>query len=201
MPSEKFLELISKMPDSEIDLYLTQYMRYERSAMQAVFQELENRGRPVNKAETDRILSEIVKRDEERANDRSSWDKNAVVDGSAPALFSEKAIFGFSMFFSPLFGAALLVANLRQLGRKEGQVITINIGLFFAAVAIYLFDKFHDSTYIYAWNAGGALVLTRFIWPRSIGNELKYRKKPIWMALLVSIVITAGLLWINLSSQ
>jgi hypothetical protein len=39
-------------------------------------------------------------------------------------------------------------------------------------------------------NAGGALILTKLFWDKYVGKETKFRTKPIWKPLVISILIT-----------
>ena len=42
----------------------------------------------------------------------NSWTKNIVTDLDAPQFYSPRAIWGFSVFFTVIFGAVLLTSNL-----------------------------------------------------------------------------------------
>jgi hypothetical protein len=57
------------------------------------------------------------------------WKENAVEDETAPLLYSQRAIYLFSAFFSPLFGAILLSINVSKYADKRAVYEIVGFGV------------------------------------------------------------------------
>jgi hypothetical protein len=119
----------------------------------------------------------------------NSWTKNIVNDLDAPQFYSPGAIWGFSVFFTVIFGAVLLMSNLTD---KRAKWIVIGFGILYTTVGIIIMNLLPQpsSGLTIGFNAGGALILTQLFWNKYVGKEIKFRTKPIWKPLIISIVIT-----------
>lgn len=116
------------------------------------------------------------------------WKKNIVKDLNAPAYYSQQAIWAFSTFFTVIFGAVLLYINLK--GNKRGQWTVIGFGIVYTALAILLLINIARNTGItLTVNAMGGFILTQLFWDKYVGEETKYRTKPILIPLLISLLI------------
>ena len=118
----------------------------------------------------------------------NSWTKNVVTDPEAPQYYSQRAVWGSSVFFTVLFGAVLLASNLS--GRKAKWIV-LSFGILYTIVAILILNNLPQNTGLtLGVNAGGAVILTQLFWNRYLGKETKFRTKPIWKPLIISILIT-----------
>jgi len=125
---------------------------------------------------------------------RDPWGKaQHVNDENAPLLYSKRAIYSFSVFFSVVFGAIMMVMNMRELKKPEGVVptVTFSIGYLAAVICVtnYLSTRYeHDlsSSNLIAL-LGGAL-LNKMIWDKYIGDSVMYRKRGILIPTIVGIV-------------
>lgn len=110
---------------------------------------------------------------------------------NAPRFYSKQAILGFSIFFSPLFGGVLLMQNLSKLNDRKGrmQVLVFCIAYIMAVVVAVNIQAKPDSNITFFLNSLGAAWLLFYWWPKFISPELKYYKKSVWKALLVSVLI------------
>lgn len=74
---------------------------------------------------------------------------------------------------------------------KEKKWIVIAFGILYTTVAIAILSQLpQNGGLTIGVNAGGAVVLTSIFWNKYIGKETKFRAKPIWKPLIISILIT-----------
>lgn len=173
--------------------YLHNFKKYTPDATKAAVDELKRRGRNFSEEE----LREIDIKIENRTNDKNeedtlfasdSWKKNVVTDPNAPLLYSKGAIRAFSLLFSTVFGAVLLSSNISDKNRKG---IVVGFGVLYTALTIFIVNRIPSNTfYVLLLNTAGGLGLTSTFWDKFVGKETKYRSKPIWKPLVISIVIT-----------
>ncbi len=191
-----FTRFMVKMADHELDAYLTQYLKYDIQAVEAAFSELANRGRPVPESQLQIIRSELRNRDEDKKNQPQSTStlldslKNVIDDPTAPLLYSQFAINVFSVLVTPLFGSILLAMNLRSLRRTRGIMVVLLFGILWFAAILFLMEFITERLFLPIWNMLGAGALFSFFWPRYIGKDLKYRKRTIWIPLLILVLIS-----------
>lgn len=133
---------MAKKSDTALAIVLEQKQKYNREAIQAVIWELEDR----NLIKTDSIILDAVplERDAlvQSQEDSNSEQKEAKENSTVPVLYSKKAILGFTIFFSTLFGVLLLMRNLKKMNhpkvRFEVLVFGISYTLFTMVLANYL---------------------------------------------------------------
>lgn len=117
-----------------------------------------------------------------------------------PKIYSHKAIWGFSVFFSAIFGAVMLMQNLKDIGkRKEANIILILSILYtvLSAIIVNLPEKPMTGITLLV-NAIGGAVLSSYYYKKYFPSENKYKKKKIWKPLIISLLITVPLLLINI---
>lgn len=119
----------------------------------------------------------------------NSWTKNIVADLDAPPFYSPRAVWGFSVFFTVIFGAVLLASNLID---KKAKWIVIGFGIIYTTAVIIIMNLLPqpNTGLTIGLNGGGALILTQLFWNKYVGKETKFRTKPIWRPLIISIIIT-----------
>jgi hypothetical protein len=67
----------------------------------------------------------------------------------------------------------------------------IGFGIIYTAVSIIILNLIPpNSFYVFLLNTAGGLGLTSTFWDKYVGKETKYRAKPIWKPLIISIIIT-----------
>ena len=115
-----------------------------------------------------------------------------VMNESNPKIYSKKAIFGFSIMFSAIFGAVLLMQNLKDIGKKKEANIILLLSIIYTAITIYIVnipDK-PITSLTYLCNMIGGAILTEYFFKKSFPNEETFEKKKIWKPLIISILIT-----------
>lgn len=111
-----------------------------------------------------------------------------VKDPNAPLFYSKGAIRAFSLIFSTIFGAVLLSSNISG---NKGKWIVIGFGVIYTTATIIIMNLIPPNTfYVLILNTAGGLGLTSTFWNKYIGQDTEYRTKPIWKALIISIIIT-----------
>ncbi|WP_259070457.1 hypothetical protein HDF24_10920 [Mucilaginibacter sp. X4EP1] len=125
-------------------------------------------------------------------------DKNNLIeDPDAPLLFSKRAIYGFSVFFSVVFGSIMLAINVSKIAGKGKALLVVLFGLAYTVLTITLAENFNVSSSIgIVISIAGAYLIEVLFWNRFIGNATLYRKKPIWVPLAIGIAIAAGLIFV-----
>lgn len=108
-------------------------------------------------------------------------------------IYSKRAIFGFSIFFNPVFGAALLMQNLRDVGyKKAGNQVFIFSILYYLAV-LFVLKSLNVSVTVYflivlATNIGAGYIFINYIFPKYFPDD-DYYPKNILRVLLRCIMI------------
>jgi len=123
-----------------------------------------------------------------------------VTDEAAPILYSKRAIYTFTFFFSVIFGAGLMVINLRTLRRPEGVVPTVSFSIGFLATVFLVLDYLQSSSGTitsrgYLVSYLGSWLILKLIWDKYIGKDQKYRKRSVFFPLLVGIALIVGYLF------
>lgn len=207
-----FKEMMSKMSDYELNGYIENRKNYTKEAVESAILELNNRGRKFSDEETSEILKQFNKKkiettqhDEANLFDSSGgWKKNVVTDKDAPEFYSEKAIYLFSIIFSIIFGSVLMAINLRKTKSKKGVFEVLGFGILFFIIQVYILSMFPRNTiFTLMFSMAGALILNYFFWKKYIGQDTKYRAKPIWIPLIIGIVLLTAYIFliVNLANM
>lgn len=107
-------------------------------------------------------------------------------------IYSKKAIWGFSIFFSAIFGAVLLMQNLKDIGKKKEAYLILLLSIVYTAISIFIVnipDKPQTSITLLC-NLAGGLILTEFLYKKYFPIDNTISKKKIWKPLIISIIIT-----------
>ena len=188
---------MAKKTVEELLEYINNFDRYTAEALTAVVNELRARGHDFSDEELNTIKERIKKENEIEEEENifrssKSLRKNIVTDPNAPLLYSKVAIMVFSTIFTVIFGAILLSLNINK---KNQKIYVVGFGVLFTTLAILIGNLVpHSTSYVFLINGIGGYVLTSDFWNKYLGRETKYRTKPIWIPLVISIVITALLL-------
>jgi len=193
----EFEKMMTKKTVEELMEYINNFERYSSWALTAVVNELKVRETIFSDEEFKSLYERIEKKKEiEEEGDffrsSKSLKKNVVTDPNAPLLYSKIAVSSFSIFFTVIFGAILLAINIEN---KMNKIKVIGFGVLFTTLAMLIGNLIlHSTLYVLAINAVGAYFLSTDFWNKYIGREIKYRAKPTWIPLIISIIIAALLL-------
>jgi len=109
-----------------------------------------------------------------------------------PYIYSRKAIWGFSIFFSPIFGGVLLMRNLKDISKDKAAniVMTLSIAYTVFTFIIVNIPEKSISSLTMGFNFVGGYVLSEYFFKLYIPEGENYPKKKIWKPLIISIIIT-----------
>jgi hypothetical protein len=114
-----------------------------------------------------------------------------------PKIYSARAIWGFTVFFSTIFGGVLLMQNLKDVGKKKEANMVLLFSILFTAVSIYIVNIPEKPVTNIAMmcNFVGGGILSYFAQNKHFPDEKSYPKKAIWKPLIISILITIPFFW------
>lgn len=189
----RFKELMSKKSEKELMDYLINFKKYTPDAITAAVDELKGRGKNFTEQELIEIKEKIDASAKSEKEEDSLWGNdslkaNIVTDPNAPLLYSKGTIRGFCVLFTTIFGAVLLATNIYDTKKKW---TVIGFGIAYTGLTIVLANIIPTNTFwVLLLNTVGGLGLTTTFWDKYVGKETKYRAKPIWKPLIISIIIT-----------
>ena len=200
MRTNTFTLKMSKKSNAELEGIIQDKSSYTEEALQAVIWELENR----NLIEKDEIiLAETAAVEGVQISEKINKNNESVFEEfENPILYSKKAVQGFTIFFGPLFGAVLLMFNLKAVNKPKArmQVLVFGIGYtLFSFVGLNYLPKMFLITLIF--NVIGYVVLVEYFWNQNLGKELQYTTKEITKALIISLLFTLIMLFILISNN
>ncbi len=194
---------MAKKTEAELLDYFLNHHKYVAEAVLAAVEELRNRGRVFTEAELATLASER-EAVQQATMAAAAAEEPALAEEPTelPRFYSPGAIFGFSIFFSLIFGAALLATNIRATGNRRGGWVVVGFSVAYMFLeAIVLWQLNRSSTMSLAFNLAGAFILNYYFWPKYIGTQLDYEAKPIWRPLIISVLIVLPLLVIMMLVQ
>jgi len=120
-----------------------------------------------------------------------SVDKISNAD-EKPKIYSHKAIWGFSIFFSPIFGGVLLMRNLIALGKKKTANLVLILSILYTIITFIIVNipEKSISSLTMGFNFAGGYVLSEYFFKSHIPDAENYPKKKIWKPLIISVIIT-----------
>ncbi len=108
-----------------------------------------------------------------------------------PRLYSKTLILVFSGVFSILFGAALLLSNLKRQEEKKGMMqVAIFVCIYVIGIVYTLQSMKFGANFTLPLNLVGALFLNEYFWNRYIGSKTAYEKKSWIKPALISLGIS-----------
>lgn len=180
MRTNSFTLKMSKYSDRDLETILEEKDKYTKEAIQAVIWELENR----NLREKTTILEEEASEEITKNNERT------IEEIPLPNLYSKKTIQGFAIFFSTIFGAFLLMYNLKEMKKSKARNEVLVFGILFTIVSVILLNYLPKTLFTtLIFNIIGYFILIHFFWNKDLGEDLKYKKKNIWNPLMYSILV------------
>jgi len=199
MNENKFIEKFQLKTDSELEYILENKQSYNEQAVSASIQILKERnGQSIelesveNEIEVAKEKKEIIQRKVVEGEKKKS---NITDDPNAPELHSKRVIMVFSGLFSAIFGAVLLMYNMKQTDNKKGQIQVLVFGILYTIATltiITLLDIRGNIALIF--NIAGGGILTEYFWNKFIGKEFKHRKRSWIKPAIISVIITIPLI-------
>lgn len=182
-------KILSAKTDHELMFYMQNVGKHTEEAVRLALAELQNRKVILPEGLLADIENQLEanKTNKEKEN-LPAWKQNVVLDLDAPMYYSKTAIYIFSILFSVFFGSFMLAANCKDLGKPRWPVVLF--GLLYSLFTLSISEYINLSgPYTYIMAAFGVLMMYEFFWGRFIGNDRKFRKKPIWKPLIIAVII------------
>ena len=175
---------------------------YLPQTVEAAVSELQSRGIEFSDEELT-VIAEDMQARRELANTKpegygvfSNRDKNNLVkDPAAPALYTRKVIYVFTVLFSVVFGSIMLAINVSKTPNRSKAILVVLAGLAYTIVLVAIAQKLHlGQGFTIITSVMGAYLMEMLFWDRYIGNSTLYRAKPYWLPLTIALVIVALIL-------
>ena len=203
MRENSFTKKMREKSNTELEQIFENKSDYTDEAVQAVIWELENRNL-IEKTDISYLETQVNSKIAETSvpKDDLEDDESPFEELVLPILYSKKAIQGFSILFSTIFGVVLLMSNLKAMNKPKARVEVLVFGIaysIFTVIPLNYLPKMFFITLLF--NIVGYAVLTEYYWNRNLGKDLQYRKKEIWKPLIISISIIVLLIFLQFSPQ
>ena len=195
MSKNKFIEKFQDKTDSELRNIISDKKSYAEEARLASIQILKERNG--NSLELETAEKELSKAKEKEATIQKQdveeqKKKNYLTDDpTAPELHSKRVILVFSAIFSTIFGAVLLMYNMKQTNNGKGRIQVLIFGILYTILIILIANALKTSFNIsIILNLIGASVLNEYFWNKFIGKDFLYRKRSWIKPAIISVIIT-----------
>jgi len=108
-----------------------------------------------------------------------------------PKIYSKKAILGFSIFLSTLFGGVLLFQNLLDINKKKEAYLVLGLSILITIFTIFIVNIPEEpkSSLSYICGMAGGILLSYFFVPKYFPDEERYPKKALWKPLIIGAII------------
>lgn len=192
MRENSFTKNMQQKSNSELEHIIENKSKYTDEAIQAVVWELEDRNL-IEKGEIE--IPEIAIKQEEiqkKVAETATINKeNPFQEFEQPTLYSKQAIQGFTIFFSTIFGAILLMHNLKVMNKPKERTQVLFFGILYMVLSLVLLEILPKIFFIsIIFNLIGYFILVEYFWNKHLGKDLQYEKKSINKPLIISLLIT-----------
>lgn len=192
MRENSFTKKMSSKSNHELETIFEEKEKYTEEAIQAVIWELENRNlreKTVNSIKTPELKSEVANSTVPKKT--LEGDKSPFEELVLPFLYSKKAIQGFTILFSTIFGAVLLMSNLKEQKKSKARIEVLIFGIAYTLISTIMLNYLPKMFFItLLFNIIGYTVLSEYFWNKYLGKDLQYRKKKIWKPIIISLLVT-----------
>lgn len=192
MRENSFTKNMRNKSNAELEQIIENKNSYTDLAIQAVVWELEDRNL-IKKGEIEN--PEIAVKQEEiqkKVAETATINKeNPFQEFEQPTLYSKRAIQGFTIFFSTIFGAILLMHNLKVMNKPRERTQVLFFGILYMILSFVLLEILPKIFFIsIIFNLIGYFILVEYFWNKHLGKDLHYETKSINKPLIISLLIT-----------
>ncbi|MCB7482125.1 hypothetical protein [Christiangramia sediminis] len=121
--------------------------------------------------------------------DNEEFEENEITE-IPPQLYSKRVITAFSLIFSTIFGAAILMSNLKKIGEKKGRIQVLIFSILYTVGIIFTVNSVSTSKFTIPLNILGAVILNEYFWNRYLGKNIEFEKKSWVKPALISVTVT-----------
>jgi hypothetical protein len=191
MRINNFTQNMLKKSNAELEHILEAKDIYTDEAIQAVIWELENRN--LIEKDTIKIAITTVENEisvQEKQRDIKNTNERSSEAFGLPVLYSKKAIQGFTILFSTLFGTVLLMSNLKKMNKPKARMEVFVFGIVYTIFTSLLLNYLPKTFFLtLIFNIVGYAVLVEYYWNKNLGKEFKHEKKQIKKPLIISLLV------------
>ena len=181
--NKSFIDKISKMDRFELLELYNKTTIYRVDALQTIEAELQKRELDFEAHDYAYLKS--------LENEENPVETNFVSEEEVVSLYSRSAVFGFSIFFSTIFGSILLMINLRRLGEKRKGFEILLLGIAYAVLSSVLVDLAGANLVLsLVLNVLGGYLMSTYFWAKYIGLEFSHEKQSILIPLILGIAMS-----------
>ena len=182
--NKSFIDKISKMDRFELLELYNKTTIYRVDALQTIEAELQKR--ELDFEAHDYAYLKSLENEENPVETNFVSEEEALV-----SLYSRSAVFGFSIFFSTIFGSILLMINLRRLGEKRKGFEILLLGIAYAIISSVLVDMAGANLVLsLVLNVLGGYLMSTYFWAKYIGLEFSHEKQSILIPLILGIAMS-----------
>ena len=194
MNENKYLEKFQTKTNSDLEYILENKEKYNEKAVSASIQILTERNgktATIETAENEIKAAKEKKIVQQKKLTEETEKKNFLTeDPNAPELHSKNVIMLFSAIFSTIFGAVLLMYNMKQTENSKGRIQVLIFGVLYTLAIIVTINLLNIGTNLaLVFNFVGAGILTEYFWNKFIGKEFQYRKRSWIKPAIISVLI------------
>lgn len=107
-----------------------------------------------------------------------------------PELYSKRVITAFCLIFSTLFGAIILMSNLKKRDENKGWWQVLLFSILYTIGTIFTVYSTNSSNFTIPLNILGALILNEYFWNRYLGKSIEFEKKSWAKPAIISVTAT-----------
>lgn len=111
------------------------------------------------------------------------------ISAIVPELYSKRVIFAFSMIFSTIFGAVILMSNLKTKAEKKGRIQVLIFSIIYTIGTIISLNSISSTKLTIPLNLLGALILNEYFWNRYLGKDIEFIKKSWVKPAIISLIV------------
>ena len=105
-------------------------------------------------------------------------------------LYSKKAIYGFSIFFSTIFGAVIMMYNLKVVNQSKARINVLIFAVLYMVLSVMLIEALQGSTITaLILNTTGAFIINEYYWNKYIGKSFVYEPKGLIQAISIAVLV------------
>ena len=187
MKENSYSKSMQSKSSQELESIIKNKIQYTDEALLAVIWELQKRDIITeNEIKLEESINKNKVPKETNIIQESNLNSSVFEELEKPTLYSKRALQGFTIFFSTIFGVVLMMYNLKATNKPKVRI----------QVLIEVIPKIYFINLIF--NLIGYLILSEFFWNKHLGKDLKFAKKSVTKPLVISLLITFFLLFLIL---
>jgi len=189
--NNQYATYYKRRPTEELKKITSQEELYHEEARVAALLELQERKEEISEKDREALESFLKKEKLKVVEKQKNKEEAKIEEIELPEYYSPAAILGFSIFFSVIFGGILMFSNLRKAGKKNESFFVLGVSLVIMILSGFVAHFYQMNQWIILLaNVSGALILIEYFWKKYLGYQLKFKRKSLTKAILISVGIS-----------